>query len=125
MFRTGLRGKAKDGFAAPARQATPVHGSHDAGVCGASAVIGYSPPPDVTRRSALPPQEKMPGSSPGKVNVGICRSGVEPLEAPLLRLGDEEVAEHRHALGVLQFFRIDEVGVELRGLHRHVDLHQA
>ena len=125
VFRTGLRGKAEDGFATPARQAPTVHGSHDAWVCGASAVAGCSPPPGVTGRSALLPQKKLPGSSPGNMNVGICRSGVEPLEAPLLRLGDKEVAEHRHALGVLLFFRIDEVGVELRGLHRHVDLHQA
>ncbi len=37
-------------------------------------------------------------------------------EAPFLGLGDDEVAEGGDAFRVLQFFRIDEVGVEGRRL---------
>ena len=77
-----------------------------------STFMGAMPSPhdgDVARHSKLPLSEAVRRRS----------------ETPLLRLGDEEVAEHGDALGVLQFFRIDEIGVELRRLDRKVDLHQA
>src|SRR5438477_2573894 len=48
------------------------------------------------------------------------------LEAPLLGLRYDEVAEHHHPLRFLELLGIDEIGVELRrGLAVEVDLHEA
>src|SRR5437899_840391 len=45
----------------------------------------------------------------------ICVRGLW-LEMPTLRFRDQEVAEYLHACDRLQFFRIDEIGVERDGI---------
>jgi len=46
------------------------------------------------------------------------------LEMPALRFGDQKVAEHLHPRDGLEFFRINEIGVERDGVGLAEQLHQ-
>ena len=39
-----------------------------------------------------------------------------PLKTPLPCLAHDEVSKRGHSFGILQLFRVDEIGVELRGV---------
>src|SRR5262249_40867982 len=67
-----------------------------------------------------------PGSWDAKVSVTrTAGAGGSASEIPSLRLADEEVAESLHPGHRLEFFRIDEIGVERDGLGVTEQLHQS